>query len=606
MYLETAVDVSGWTLGTYWFYIHGADCGVDTVCESGVSGSDDNWGDQQGTRWIGVSLVVAAGGNNPPTLDWTGEPNFVSDGINPDIGDLTTTFEYRVEYTDADNEAPTNMDVKIEIPCGMPWGADAYPMKEVDPLDTDYTDGKIYNFTTMLSPVGIYAYYFNASDGTDLASGTPTIPCSPGPQVSSGGNNAPTLDWTGEPGFVTDGVNPDIGDLATMFEYRIEYTDADNDPPIAMNGMFIEKPCGTPWGASPFMLQPVNPLDTDFTDGALFYFTTMLAPVGSDYAYYFNASDGTDFATGEPTKPCKDGPVVSSSLPPLPPPNLWVERSNPDIIVHWDAVAGADSYNVYRSNDRHALFSTWTSVVEPTTSWTHLGAYGDTNTWYYVVRADNTTAGESTNSTMGAKLHKDLGTPSGIPGRNLYWISIPYVSMYTKASDIVMDIEGSMGAPSMINAVCKWNPATQNVMMFLYAGRWRGTDFAINPGDGICINSINPAWTWVVNGTDTSTTLGFIFNPAGGNVNWISMPYTNAYVTASDIVMDIEGSLVTPPTKITVVAMWDPATQALIRYAWTGAAWTGTDFTIDSGDGLHLDILSTFTWAPMLITPTVP
>jgi hypothetical protein len=123
MYLETAVDVSGWLLGTYWFYIHGADCGVDTVCESGVSGSDDNWGDftvpgQQGTRWIGVSLVVAAGGNNPPTLDWTGEPNFVSDGINPDIGDLTTTFEYRVEYTDADNEAPTNMDVKIEIPCG--------------------------------------------------------------------------------------------------------------------------------------------------------------------------------------------------------------------------------------------------------------------------------------------------------------------------------------------------------------------------------------------------------------------------------------------------------------------------------------------------------
>jgi hypothetical protein len=89
------------------------------------------------------------------------------------------------------------------------------------------------------------------------------------------------------------------------------------------------------------------------------------------------------------------------------------------------------------------------------------------------------------------------------------------------------------------------------------------------------------------------------------NINWISLPYTTSYQTASDIVMDIEGSLVNPPTKVTALALWDPVAQDIIKYEWTGAAWTGIDFPITPGDGYYFDILSNFGWIPDLITPAV-
>jgi hypothetical protein len=303
--------------------------------------------------------------------------------------------------------------------------------------------------------------------------------------------------------------------------------------------------------------------------------------------------------------------VVTGAGVPPPPPNLWVERDaiGNDMIVHWDAVVGADSYNVYNATNKLAPFpGGWTLSIVPgtQTQWRHANAYGDGSTHYYVVRADNTTGGESTNSTMGVKLHKALGTPSGVPGRNLYWTSLPYSSMYTSASDIVMDLEGSLVTPpSMINAIFKWDPTTQNAQLYLYVGRWRGTDFKINPGDGIAVNSINAGWNWIINGTDLGTMLNFVYNPAMSNINWISLPYTTSYQTASDIVMDIEGSLVNPPTKVTALALWDPVAQDIIKYEWTGAAWTGIDFPITPGDGYYFDILSNFGWIPDLITPAV-
>jgi hypothetical protein len=547
-----------------------------------------------------------------PVLEWTGEPGYETDGVDPDSGPEGANFTYKIKYSDGDNDPPPfdgAIRVHIEMPCGTPWGMSPFSMGFERWVGTpdNYTQGAIYNATLQLIPgSSLYSYYFNGTDGVYWAIGTPTIPCTAGPDVISP-NNAPTLDWTGDVGYLDNGVDPDTGTISTMFEYRVEYTDADDDPPTAgYPELYINKPCGADY-SGPWAMTEVDPGDTTYTDGKDYYYATTL-PVTTPplYGYYFVATDGSDWATGTPTN-CKDGPEVpGGGTPPAAPPNLWVERSDPNIIVHWDTVTGADSYNAYRSMDRFAAFpSGWTLASEMTNSWTHAGAYGDTNTWFYVVRADNTTNGESTNSTMGVKLHKDLGTPYSV-GRNIYWISLPYDSIYTKASDIVMDIEGSMGAPSMINAVCKWNPTTQNTKLFIYAKRWRGQDFPISPGDGICINSINANWDWIITGTDASEMLGFTYNVGKGNINWISLPYTTDYKSASEIVMDIEGSLITTPTKINVVAMWDPVTQAVMRFFWSGTDWTGTDFAIAPGEGYYLEITSTFTWTPDLVTPTVP
>ncbi|UCG68884.1 MAG: hypothetical protein JSV09_14005, partial [Thermoplasmata archaeon] len=71
--------------------------------------------------------------NSPPDLDWTGEPGFISDGVNPDTGSTTTQFEYRVKYSDVDNEPPASGYPKlyIEKPCGMSWGGSPYTMNRV-------------------------------------------------------------------------------------------------------------------------------------------------------------------------------------------------------------------------------------------------------------------------------------------------------------------------------------------------------------------------------------------------------------------------------------------------------------------------------------------
>ena len=44
--------------------------------------------------------------NRVPTLSWTGETNYIDDGLNPESGTPNTTFFYMVKYTDQDNEAP--------------------------------------------------------------------------------------------------------------------------------------------------------------------------------------------------------------------------------------------------------------------------------------------------------------------------------------------------------------------------------------------------------------------------------------------------------------------------------------------------------------------
>ena len=284
--------------------------------------------------------------------------------------------------------------------------------------------------------------------------------------------------------------------------------------------------------------------------------------------------------------------------PQYPPRNLWVERAPPDIILHWDSVPNATYYNVYMSADRLAPFSSWTPVLGVAgTSWTHVGAYGDGETWFYLVRGANS-AGEGPNSTMGVKLDKQFDDLSS-PRRNIYWISLPYNTIYKKASDIASEL-----GPTKIDVVGKWDPSTQSTIVYYYLGnRWRGTDFDINPGDGLFVNSVSDSWNWIINGTDSSVTLRFNYNVGGENTNWISLPCTNAYEKASDIVLDIEGSLTSTPTKIDEIGLWDPLTQDVVTFRWTGSSWEGTDFNIYPGDGVYFNILSTFSWTPLLITP---
>ncbi len=280
-----------------------------------------------------------------------------------------------------------------------------------------------------------------------------------------------------------------------------------------------------------------------------------------------------------------------------PSPRNLILRPVPfdSILLDWEDMGCAREYHVYESQEASAAFpSDWNLIGVPTTSeFVVPGHLTDGLNHFYIVRAYNS-LGEGSNSTMGVKPSSSY-THSPTTS-NIQWFSLPYNSTYTRASDIAGELTSSK-----IDVVGKWDPALQRAMVYYYArGRWRGTDFTINPGDGLYL-SILQSFPWNITGTDANVTLSFTLNPPPmKNVNWVGIPYTGIYSKASDISSELTSSL------ITEVGLWNPATQTSLRWYWNGTAWTGMDFTISPGAGVYIVIIAGFTWPPKFITPVVP
>jgi len=287
------------------------------------------------------------------------------------------------------------------------------------------------------------------------------------------------------------------------------------------------------------------------------------------------------------------------------PADLQVWRTFPDdVTVVWDPVGGATSYHVYSTTDRFEPWP-WASMMDitaPATWATFAGHLSDGLDHYYIVRAYNDVLGkESANSTMGAKV--DATFVHNPMKASLYWMSLPYRSMYSKASDIADEL-----TETRVNIIAKWDRGKQEYESYYYArGKWRGRDFTLNPGDGFYVSAVSD-FAWYINGTDFGTSLdfGFMPTPTKRNAHWISLPLTSIYARASDVVIDIEGSLGPGNnTKIIEVRKWDPLNEREIVFAYDGLGWSGDDFDIIAGEGICLQVVSSFSWSPRLLTPSV-
>ena len=134
-------------------------------------------------------------------------------------------------------------------------------------------------------------------------------------------NDRPVLSWVGVSGspWENDGINPDNGESDTSFEYRVKYTDSDDpsgDAPNFGYPIVHIKKGGVEIAGSPFVMSPLDPFDTNYKDGAIYYYIVPVPPglaYGFDYTYYFDAQDinglnATPFPISE-----RSGPNVNNA-----------------------------------------------------------------------------------------------------------------------------------------------------------------------------------------------------------------------------------------------------------------------------------------------------
>jgi hypothetical protein len=133
----------------------------------------------------------------------------------------------------------------------------------------------------------------------------------------------------GPPSLSSGSVTPTTGAAnATDFVYRVDYNDADNNPPLSVD-VLINK-TGSNIGTYPMVMEAWLGAPDDWTAGATFNYSTTLALPGIDYTYVFRASD----MHGEVYSTEQDNPDVSPNTPPDAPINLGVQgfMTTPDIM----------------------------------------------------------------------------------------------------------------------------------------------------------------------------------------------------------------------------------------------------------------------------------
>ena len=349
---------------------------------------------------------------------------------------------------------------------------------------------------------------------------------------------------------------------------------------------------------------------------------TDLTPDGAAIAgpYTIEADDGGVIGTATLT-------ITSGAGTAFPATGLYVEKSDPNVIIHWtDGLGASTEWNVYASQDKYDVTNPANlidTVAGGVYQSTHAAVHNDGLNWFYVVRGFDGAGTESTNSTMGYKVVRDFVYNSDKGNSN--YVGIPYEGMYKTASDIVMELEGGIGVDTntTISQITFWDPSLQaGTLAYYYSppalpfwpGGWTGNDFNLIPADGVFL-TITGDFTWVLNGTSKSVTRDFFVNTDKGNLNYFGLDPGADYAIMEDIVMGLEGGIgVDTNTTISQITFWDASLQAgtLAYYYsppalpfWPGG-WTGNNFATIPLDGVFFTITDDFTWTIDAITPEVP
>jgi len=194
----------------------------------------------RGTGSAEDTITINVIENQPPTLSWTGETNYISDGLHPESGDSSTIFVYKIKYADPDGDSPNFVRVHIkkggvEI-AGSPFNMSC-------PAG-DYIAGVNCSFSKSgLSGGFDYTYFFEAQDNKGL-NATPT-PEKTGPDV----NNSPTAAISCNATNCGPGSSCNANWIAynrnCIYKILNQSTDPDNNISTSTWSIFYAD--GTPW-----------------------------------------------------------------------------------------------------------------------------------------------------------------------------------------------------------------------------------------------------------------------------------------------------------------------------------------------------------------------
>lgn len=313
-----------------------------------------------------MTAVLRSGGfGHVPSLSWTGEAGYASDGVSPDKGEATSTFTFRVSYADPRGDIPPWVRLRLSKG-GVEVTASPVPMSF---SSGDHTSGAVYSADLTDLPLGTdYSYYFEAQDTSGSVAFGPPTQARSGPQVRPP-NTAPGLNWMGTGYYTSSGVYPTAGSFDTTFTWRVRYHDLDNDPPGHVR-VHVAKGA-TEVAGSPFdMVHDGGSYDT--SPGAM-YSAARKGLAGGDHTYWFSAADDRGaLASGTPVSPMSGPSVAYGAADDSEPPASSIAApyystalsALPKVRLSWSAIdpspsAGIGSFDVeYRVSPSGA----WTPI----------------------------------------------------------------------------------------------------------------------------------------------------------------------------------------------------------------------------------------------------
>jgi hypothetical protein len=112
---------------------------------------------------------------------------------------------------------------------------------------------------------------------------------------------APTLYWTGDPGFESDAIEPDEPSTRSPVEFRVTYADVDGDFPRVTELWLDLDHDGDFAPVERFQMAPVEPDELDFLAGKRYAVSLYLpADEGRPFVYRFHFEDARFAAVGPP------------------------------------------------------------------------------------------------------------------------------------------------------------------------------------------------------------------------------------------------------------------------------------------------------------------